>query len=133
MSFLSQLAQLCIQVKVCACVNPKCLAKEAMDLAASKCDWSRFRDWALVSMSYQATMSREQKLTQAHTHLAKAASGCSIILKECVNAKVRRARFLPFLDGNSDRQVDLAGVSNFIYWMAKIQADIGIGPKRFGR
>jgi tetratricopeptide (TPR) repeat protein len=133
MGFLSQLAQLCIQAKVRDCTKKDCLAKKkAMDLAAPKCKWSKFRNWALVSMSCQAAMSREQKLSKAHTHLAKAASGCSIILKECVKAKVRKACFLPFLDESIDMPVDLAGVSNVIYWMAKIQAEIGIGPKNFG-
>lgn len=133
MGFLSQLAQICIQAKVRDCNNPACLEKKkTMDLAAPKCGWPRFRDWALVSMSCQAAMSHEQKLSQAHTHLAKAASGCSIILKHCVMAKDQKARFIPFLDENPDRRVDLVGVSNIIYWMTKIQAEMGIGPKKFG-
>ncbi|KAL7956781.1 hypothetical protein V8C34DRAFT_325910 [Trichoderma compactum] len=33
----------------------------------------------------------------------------------------------------SQNRIDLAEVSNHIYWMIKIQSRIGIGPKRFGR
>ena len=103
-----------------------------MALFAPKCDWPRFREWALVSMSCQAAMSHAQKLSQAHTHLAKAASACSIVLKHCVMTKNDQARFSPFLDENLDKLVDLVSVSNVNYWMVKIQAEMGIGPKKFG-
>jgi tetratricopeptide (TPR) repeat protein len=133
MGFLSQLTQLCIQSKVRECTNLACLEKKGiLERIAPKCDWPSFRNWALVSMSCQAAMTREQKLSQAHTHLAKAASGCSLILKDCVMAKHKTARFHSYLDGNIDNRVGLGGVSNIIYWMARIQAEMGIGPKKFG-
>jgi hypothetical protein len=75
-------------------------------------------------------MNPQQKLSKAHTHLARAVSGCCMILKSCSSSK---KRFTRYLDGPTHEVVDLAGFCNIIYWMAMIQASIGIGPKNFGR
>ncbi|EHK40494.1 hypothetical protein TRIATDRAFT_185877, partial [Trichoderma atroviride IMI 206040] len=83
-------------------------------------------------MSCQASMRDKNELSQAHTHIARAISGCCMTLKAYLDHS--RERFLPFLDGAGveEHRVDLAEVANLIYWMAKIQSQIGIGPRRFG-
>ncbi|EHK47337.1 hypothetical protein TRIATDRAFT_90691, partial [Trichoderma atroviride IMI 206040] len=135
MGFLSQLAHLCIEAKLQSCHHQGCLDKRRdMEVVAPNCNWATFRDWVLTSMSCQASMSAEQKLTQAHTHIARAVAGCCMILKDCSRNRPSK-RFRPFLDGHwsDEHRIDLAEVSNLIYWMAKIQSEIGIGPKKFGR
>ncbi|KAL7928854.1 hypothetical protein V8C35DRAFT_332409 [Trichoderma chlorosporum] len=135
MGFLSQLAHLCIEAKLQCCNRESCLSnKEAMSNVAPNCNWTTFRDWALTAMSCQTSMSDEQKLSRAHTHIAWAVAGCCRILKHCTHDKVSE-RFRPFLDGywSEGNRIDLAEVSNLIYWMIKIQSQIGVGPKKFGR
>jgi hypothetical protein len=57
MGFLARLGQLCAQTEVLECKNPACLEKRSlMDLVAPACKWEAFRNWALVSMSCQATL-----------------------------------------------------------------------------
>ncbi|KAH6640307.1 hypothetical protein F5144DRAFT_544516 [Chaetomium tenue] len=136
MGFLSQLAQLCIQAQLRPCEHEPCaLHRTAMARTAPRCDWAPFSEWALVAMSCQAGMGDEDKISQAHTHLARAISGCCMILKNCLDRARLKSRFVPFLDGHWDEasRVDLAQVTNVIYWMARAQSHIGIGPKRFGR
>ncbi|KKO96475.1 hypothetical protein THAR02_11424, partial [Trichoderma harzianum] len=135
MGFLSQLAHLCIEAKLQSGHHEPCLKiKKAMEVVAPTCNWTTFRDWVLTSMSCQASMSDEQKLTQAHTHIARAVAGCCMILKDCSRNRSSK-RFRPFLDGHwsDEYRIDLAEVSNLIYWMAKIQSQIGIGSRKFGR
>ncbi|UKZ65406.1 uncharacterized protein TrAtP1_006601 [Trichoderma atroviride] len=131
--FLSHLAHLCIEARLQKCSRSSCLEERArMDRVAPDCRWAAFREWALVSMSCQASMRDKNELSQAHTHIARAISGCCMTLKAYLDHS--RERFLPFLDGAGveEHRVDLAEVANLIYWMAKIQSQIGIGPRRFG-
>ncbi|KAI0543572.1 hypothetical protein F4679DRAFT_568226 [Xylaria curta] len=133
MSFLSQLAQLCIVSGVRECQNKACIdSKERMRGYAPRCGWDSFRDWVLVAMSCQIAMDQERKQTVAHTHLAHVASSCCILLRDCVRGSAGDRYFVRFLDGHKS-PIDLAGVTDLIYWMGKIQAEIGIGPIDFGR
>ncbi|KAK5994108.1 hypothetical protein PT974_07548 [Cladobotryum mycophilum] len=129
--FLSQLAHLCIRAGVQLCEQEACLRlKNDMRFTAPKCGWDSFREWALTSMSCQTNMDHAQKLSQ----IAWTVSGCCMVLKKCVDDKADQERFVPFLDGDDGENpcIDLVEVSNIIYWMVKIQSQIGIGPKRFG-
>ncbi|KAL8339741.1 hypothetical protein RB601_006043 [Gaeumannomyces tritici] len=138
MGFPSQLAQLCILAKLQTCGRDSCAAvKQAMDATAPTCGWTAFREWAIVAMSCQAAMDAEQKLSMAHTHLARAVSGLCMILKRCLRSRNRGTchSFTPFLDNQREKgdPIDLAEVCNVIYWMARIQSQVGIGPRKFGR
>ncbi|KAF8852654.1 hypothetical protein BDZ45DRAFT_678153 [Acephala macrosclerotiorum] len=134
MGFLSQIAQVCIQSKIKRCNNEGCKqSKQKLSETAPQCDWIAFRDWAVTAMSCQASMSQEQKKSRAHTHIAYVVNTCCMILKRCTNEKNVRLHFRPFLDGYKQKRIDLADVSNVIYWMVRIQTEIGIGPSAFGR
>lgn len=53
-------------------------------------------------------------------------------LKMCVQAGNHEQYLIPYLN-NDAYPVDLAEVSNLIYWMARIQSHLGLGPRGFGR
>ncbi|KAK4463042.1 hypothetical protein QBC42DRAFT_223704 [Cladorrhinum samala] len=131
-AFLSQLAYLCIEARVRRCSHGPCVAvKQTMAVTAPDCGWTAFREWALVCMSCQAGMGEDEKLSRAHTHLARAISGCCRILKRNLIQANRKAeerrRFAPGKRGES-RQIHLAHVASVVYWMAGIQSQMGIGP-----
>lgn len=133
-SFLLQIAYLCVRAKLRLCRHQPCVEmKDRMRSTAPSCDWAAYREWALLAMSCQAAMGEHLKLSQAHTHLARAISGCCMILKRCLVPTSRELLFVPFLNPESGERIDLADVSNLIYWMAKIQSQTGIGPRNFGR
>ena len=136
MGFLSQTTYIALQAQLNTCRNPDCVKmKEKIKQVAPACDWRPFRDWALVAMSCQAAMDDAYKVSYAHTHLARAVALFCMALKKCLRKKHRDELFLPFLDGDGDplHKIDRANVSNLIYWMARIQSQLGIGPRRFGR
>lgn len=136
MGFLSQATYIALQAQLNTCRNTACVKmREKMEEVAPGCNWRPFRDWALVAMSCQAAMDDTYKVSHAHTHLARAVALFCMALKKCLRKKHRDTLFLPFLDGDreSSHKIDLANVSNLIYWMARIQSQLGIGPRRFGR
>ncbi|GAB1319240.1 hypothetical protein MFIFM68171_09450 [Madurella fahalii] len=136
MGFLSQTTYIALQSQLYPCRNEACIEmRKKMKDIAPECKWTPFRDWALVAMSCQAAMDDAYKVSHAHTHLARAVALFCMALKKCLLNKHREKLFLPFLDGDHDprHRIDLATVSNLIYWMAKIQSQLGIGPRRFGR
>lgn len=130
MGFLSQLAQLCVQFKLYHCDHARCVeTRQVMDNCAPDCDWYSFREWALVTMSCQASLDEGRKVSWAHTHLARTAAACSKILKKCLDQK--KQYFAPFLDGQGSQEgcsIELTEVFNVIYWMAGIQNQLKTGP-----
>ncbi|CCC05557.1 hypothetical protein SMACR_09543 [Sordaria macrospora] len=138
MGLLSQLAQICVHANIKDCRRQKCLdEKAAMDRSAPRCNWTAFREWALVTMSCQAAMSDEKKVSRAHSHIATVISCLCKIFKECrlLRPALGSTRFRPYLDGDSpgSSPIDLAEVSDLTYWMIKIQSQIGVGPAEVGR
>ncbi|KAK4224278.1 hypothetical protein QBC38DRAFT_515408 [Podospora fimiseda] len=135
--FLSQLAYLCIEARVRRCEHGACVTtKKPMSITAPRCDWAAFREWALVSMSCQAGMGESEKLSQAHTHLARAISGCCMILKRNLvppHKKMNRRYGIVDKQSGKSQQINVVDVANVIYWMARIQSQIGIGPKNLDR
>lgn len=143
MGFLSQLAQLCFHAHIKPCGRDECEKKKAvMANSAPQCNWTAFREWALVIMSCQATMETSEKESPAHTHITTVVSGLCKILTDCRRLQLLPNStpppfrpFRPRLDGDSPETppIDLAQVSNLIYWMSKIQSQIGVGPAKLGR
>lgn len=135
MGFLSHLAQLCVHSELHSCTNPSCVrAVEAMSRLAPECDWKGFREWALVAMSCQASMNDAQKRSRAHTHVARAVSGCFAILKACSDPDNHEKLLLPFLDGQDgvETRIGLTGVVNIIHWMVEIQSRVGTAAEGYG-
>jgi tetratricopeptide (TPR) repeat protein len=134
--FLSRLARICVEAKIEKCYRPECWAHaEKMDEIAPECNWKAFRDWAITAMSCQAAMGADKCVSRVYTHIASVVSGCCLMLKNCNRHK--NTKFLrKYLDvDRQDRQfpINLDEVTNIIFWMAKIQATKGIGPRKFGR
>ncbi|KAF4944249.1 hypothetical protein FGADI_12825 [Fusarium gaditjirri] len=96
-----------------------------MDELAPSCTWEPFRQWALTAMSCQASMDDSSKLTRAHTHIARAVSGCFKVLKHFLRHGNLESRF-----GNGTDHVELAEVVNLMYWMTRIQAELGTPPAK---
>jgi hypothetical protein len=47
---------------------------------APRCEWSRFREWALMLISRQVSCAPEQRLLRPHFHLSAAANACNSLL-----------------------------------------------------
>ncbi|KAH6627467.1 hypothetical protein F5144DRAFT_513952 [Chaetomium tenue] len=136
MGFLSQTTCIAREAQLYPCRNTACAEmRKKMETIAPGCKWTPFRDWALVAMSCQAAMDDTYKVSHAHTHLARGVALICLALKKCLHKHHRGKLFLPFLDGDREysHRIDLATVSNLIYWMVRIQSQLGIGPRRFGR
>jgi hypothetical protein len=124
---LNQIAQLCVRSSIHECTNAACVkTRKAMDQVAPLCQWECFREWAIAMMSCQASMTHEQRLTRAHTHLATAANLCHYILMK--NKRDNELDDDDLFGKDSRRQkIDLVAVCEIIYWMLTIQAHIGVG------
>ncbi|KAJ6185544.1 hypothetical protein N7519_006845 [Penicillium mononematosum] len=128
-----RLAKFSLECNIRRCEHADCLiAKGVMTKAAPPCNWTAFREWALTVVSCQASFTPKQKISAAHMQMARAASGCSLILKSWANATNLGVRSFaqPSLNG---QVIDMAGVCSLIYWMLSIQADLGVGPRDFGQ
>ncbi|RDW58763.1 hypothetical protein BP6252_13239 [Coleophoma cylindrospora] len=78
-------------------------------------------------------MNSEQSTTRAYAHIASAVNSCSERVKACTKTPEARDKYLlKYLDSQQDFEIDLNEVMNVVYWMAKIQARRGIGPRKFG-
>jgi hypothetical protein len=123
--FLNRLGQLCVEARIRDCKNENCLKiRRSLAKVVGPCDWERFREWALVTMSCQASFTHPQKLTRAHTHIVTAVSLCHWIL---LWYKSRSEDVDNILVGSARRPVDLFGVFDVIYWTLTIQTYIGVG------
>jgi hypothetical protein len=123
--FLNRLGQLCVAAEIRDCKNDTCLStRQSLEEVVGPCEWRSFREWALVTISCQASFTHQQKLTRAHAHIVTAVSLCHWILH---GYKTRSEEFDNILVGSSRRAVDLFGIFDIIYWMLTIQTHIGIG------
>ncbi|CAG1979866.1 unnamed protein product [Fusarium graminearum] len=125
--FLSQLANICFQAKLRSCMHQDCLkVKDSMNNFAPSCHWKPFREWALTAMSCQASMDDTSKLSRAHTHIARAVSGCFKVLKSFLDRNESLESRFNF--NHESPHVDLSEVVNLMYWMTRIQAELGTPP-----
>ncbi|KAG8668363.1 hypothetical protein FPOAC1_007742 [Fusarium poae] len=122
--FLRHLANVCFQANLRECAHERCIdVKTSMDQLAPSCSWEPFRRWALTAMSCQTSMDDERKLTRAHTHIARAVSGCFKVIKFHLKKN-------SLYESDDFEKVDLAEVVNLMYWMTRIQADLGTPPAK---
>ncbi|KAK0670961.1 hypothetical protein QBC41DRAFT_344995, partial [Cercophora samala] len=99
-----------------------------MEGTAPECRWPAFRRWALTAMSCQAALCPKQQTSQIHLSVAR----FCMALKDCLQPAMHQQYLIPYLN-NESNPVDIAQVSNLIYWMARIQSHLGLGPRGFGR
>ncbi|KAI0002611.1 hypothetical protein F4779DRAFT_129392 [Xylariaceae sp. FL0662B] len=131
--FLNRVAYLCMKARIRYCRNEECKRnRENMDKLMPQCEWPRFREWALLLVSCQASFSPEGKLSRAHTHLAAAANIFHWLL---IEYKHRGNELTETLDGKDDQKstVDLFGICEVIYWMVIIQGSLGLNTVVEGR
>ncbi|CAP60191.1 uncharacterized protein PODANS_1_5027 [Podospora anserina S mat+] len=79
-------------------------------------------------MSCQTVLLHTERRSQIHILVER----LCMALKMCVQAGNHEQYRIPYLN-NDAYPVDLAEVSNLIYWMARIQSHLGLGPRGFGR
>lgn len=128
-AFLNRIARLCIESWIWECKNASCIEnRERVSRVAPSCEWDCFREWAITTMSCQASMEHRQRLTRAHTHIATAANSFHWILMGYKQRNEAESIEHVLYGTNSQRQdVELMGVCEIIYWMLTIQAHIGVG------
>ena len=131
--FLNQLAYVCIEAGIRHCRNEECERnRKYFDKLMPQCEWPRFREWALLLISCQASFGPEGKLSRAHTHLAAAANILHWLL---IHYKHKAKELRGTLDGKDDQRsiVDPFGICEVIYWMIIIQASRGMNTVVEGR
>ncbi|KAL4728896.1 hypothetical protein ACLX1H_003298 [Fusarium chlamydosporum] len=122
--FFCQLANVCFQANLRECSHEQCKnVKKSMHQLAPSCSWEPFRQWALTAMSCQASMDDNQKLTRAHTHIARAVSGCFKVLKFHLKKN-------SVSESDGFDKADVTEVVNLMYWMTRIQAELGTPPAK---
>jgi hypothetical protein len=94
-------------------------------------EWPRFREWAVVLSSCQASFTPEQKLSRAYFHLFAAISACHWLLGEY---KYEGKELTGIFVGKDNQKgtIDIFGVCEIIYWMLKT-LDPNFNPSFEGR
>jgi len=119
--FLNRLGHFCLQAQIRYCRREKCRkTREIMDRVVPRCEWARFREWALILTSCQASCTPEQRLLRPHFHLSAAAKICHWLLYQYKDERKKMTKVLLDKDGE-ELIVDLFGVCEIIYWMQTAQ------------
>ncbi|KAF7586207.1 hypothetical protein BBP40_009298 [Aspergillus hancockii] len=123
--FMNQLASLCVRAQIRHCSHQNCVKKrDFMMRYAPRCEWRRFREWALALVACQLSFSPEQKLTLAYTHL-KAVAPVGYYLLDHFRWRKNEVTGTLIKNENNKRTVDVFGVCEVIYWMLTIQTSLG--------
>jgi hypothetical protein len=131
--FLNRLAHFCLQAQIRHCRNGECLEnREFMDKIVPRCEWSRFREWALMLISCQVSCTPEQKLRRPHFHLSAAANACHLLLLGYRSERKKMSGVLLGKDGE-EITVDPFGVCEVISWMLTVQDSMGLNAVFEGR
>jgi hypothetical protein len=131
--FLNRLAYLCRDAGVRPCGYGPCLKnKNDIESLLPKCEWPKFREWAVVLASCHATFAPRERVTRAYFHLFAAIDGCQSILAEYLREgkQVALTGVLAGKDGQTT--IDIFGVCEIIYWLLTI-LDPQINPSFDGR
>ncbi|RGP77370.1 kinesin light chain [Fusarium longipes] len=125
--FPTQLANVCSQASINECANEQCLElKTSMEQLAPFCSWKSFREWAITAMSCQTVVADDTNVTGAHTHIARAVSVCFAVLKYHLDNRLA-------LESDDFDQIETFEIINLIYWMTRIQTDLGTPPANLSR
>ncbi|GIC87631.1 uncharacterized protein Aud_004017 [Aspergillus udagawae] len=123
--FMNQLASLCVRAQIRHCSHQKCVKeRDSMKRYAPRCEWRRFREWALALVACQLSFGPEQKLTLAYTHL-KAVAPVGYSLLDLFRWRKNEVTGTFIENENKKRTVDVFGVCEVIYWMLTIQTSLG--------
>ncbi|EFX06528.1 het domain containing protein [Grosmannia clavigera kw1407] len=126
LAFGNSLARLCCAAEVQRCRRSSCCRqRERMSLVAPHCEWTAFRDWVVTAMACQAMFTTAERRRPAYMHLVMAVTLCHRLLADqLVETKELGCNLV---DRQGQHSIDLASVSELIYWMLTIQNADGLG------
>ena len=118
--FLNRLAYFCRKAEIRPCGDIQCLKnKEIIDKCVPRCEWPKFREWAVALSSCHASFLPQQRVSRAYFHLFSAIEACQWLLGEYrYEGKPISGRLIE--DWGKTATIDVFGVCEIIYWMLTI-------------
>ncbi|KAF3933742.1 hypothetical protein ABW19_dt0206451 [Dactylella cylindrospora] len=115
--FLNRLAYGCRGLKVRQCNNRECINnREKISKVAPKCEWPRFREWAIGIAGCLSSFDAKGMATQPYFHLARGPDTFQWMLEDYQNHSRILTGLILETDGKK-RTIDIFGVTEVIYWL----------------
>ncbi|RTE84422.1 hypothetical protein BHE90_000969 [Fusarium euwallaceae] len=127
-NFLNALGAICKRSELQHCQNTKCVhVAQRVRLAAPQCTWTAFREWAVVAISCQYTMSPTKSENDNHdppqVHIASAIGLMNTLLEKHYEDEDPIDGVL-LGPGHRSTRLDISEITDVIYWMLTVQTQM---------